>query len=418
MLLLDGQVHHDTHAVPMGNYVIGVGNYVIATPSQLGNYLSADTPGLNRPARTARNPEQAPASHDFRARPPQPSWEASPAGNTSRPTAAEHDPSAAAGRDTSPRAEPDASRGSGATRRLCAWCSGPIPARARRDAICCGVRCRQARHRFLRATGPAGPVAGGRLLRLARPGVRVAAWHRGERPNASRWPLHAWEPVIYSGGRQVIGDRLQPRCVDSMVCGVAPLTTLPGRVIGAKPAPVCRWIFDQLGARPDDTLDDLFPGSGAVTRAWPPIPATTRRVRRRQTRRLSASQTRWPRRRNRPWPTRRARRWARLIACPIVAARASPCAGCPTTWGRVPAHRVPAPAPINPASRIAEEFPHARHLDRAPAHPGRWGWGGTGAVSTPIGLVDASLAGCREEGAVALCPVRRQEPQDVDELVF
>ena len=45
MLLLDGQVHHDTHAVPMGNYVIGVGNYVIATPSELGNYMSADTKG-------------------------------------------------------------------------------------------------------------------------------------------------------------------------------------------------------------------------------------------------------------------------------------------------------------------------------------------------------------------------------------
>ena len=43
MLDLDGQVHHDTHAVPMGNYVIEVGNYVIATPSELGNYKIADT---------------------------------------------------------------------------------------------------------------------------------------------------------------------------------------------------------------------------------------------------------------------------------------------------------------------------------------------------------------------------------------
>jgi hypothetical protein len=41
--LLDGQVHHDTHAVPMGNYVIAVGNYVIVSPSELGNYLIADT---------------------------------------------------------------------------------------------------------------------------------------------------------------------------------------------------------------------------------------------------------------------------------------------------------------------------------------------------------------------------------------
>jgi hypothetical protein len=43
LLLLDGQVHHDTHVIPMGNYVIEVGNYVIATPSELGNYLIADS---------------------------------------------------------------------------------------------------------------------------------------------------------------------------------------------------------------------------------------------------------------------------------------------------------------------------------------------------------------------------------------
>jgi len=43
LLLLDGQVHHDTHPIPMGNYVIEVGNYVIVSPSKLGNYVSADT---------------------------------------------------------------------------------------------------------------------------------------------------------------------------------------------------------------------------------------------------------------------------------------------------------------------------------------------------------------------------------------
>jgi len=31
---------------------------------------------------------------------------------------------------------------------------------------------------------------------------------------------------------------------------------------------VCRWIFTLLGAAPGDTLDDLFPGSGSVRRAW------------------------------------------------------------------------------------------------------------------------------------------------------
>jgi hypothetical protein len=43
LLVLNGQVHHDTHVIPMGNYVIVVGNYVIATPSEPGNYMSADT---------------------------------------------------------------------------------------------------------------------------------------------------------------------------------------------------------------------------------------------------------------------------------------------------------------------------------------------------------------------------------------
>jgi hypothetical protein len=203
--------------------------------------------------------------------------------------------------------------------RLCAWCENPIPARAGCDAVCCSVRCRQARHRFLRAVGYAESVAPGHPLRLAYadppypgkarlyrghpdyrgevdhaeligrlaaydgwalstsagappavlalcpPGVRVAAWHRGERATRSRWPLHAWEPVIFHGGRQLVTG---PRRADSLVCGVGPLDTLPGRVIGAKPAAVCRWIFTLLGAGPGDILDDLFPGSGAVARAW------------------------------------------------------------------------------------------------------------------------------------------------------
>ena len=46
MLLLDGQVHHDTHVIPMGNYVIGVGNYVIVTSSNVGNYVSADNQAI------------------------------------------------------------------------------------------------------------------------------------------------------------------------------------------------------------------------------------------------------------------------------------------------------------------------------------------------------------------------------------
>jgi hypothetical protein len=47
-----------------------------------------------------------------------------------------------------------------------------------------------------------------------------------------------------------------------------PLTTLPGRVIGAKPPAFCAWLFDLIGAEPGDTFDDLFPGSGVVGKVW------------------------------------------------------------------------------------------------------------------------------------------------------
>jgi len=43
LLLLDGQVHHDTHVIPMGNYVIEVGKYLIVSPSKPGNYVIVHT---------------------------------------------------------------------------------------------------------------------------------------------------------------------------------------------------------------------------------------------------------------------------------------------------------------------------------------------------------------------------------------
>ncbi len=94
-----------------------------------------------------------------------------------------------------------------------------------------------------------------------RPGGGLA---EGERVTCSRFPLSAWEPVLYHGGRQLPGQRR----ADSIACGVTPVSTVPGHVIGAKPAAVCRWIFALLGAGPGDILDDLYPGSGAVSRAW------------------------------------------------------------------------------------------------------------------------------------------------------
>jgi hypothetical protein len=98
--------------------------------------------------------------------------------------------------------------------------------------------------------------------------VRVAAWIRGARPHATaRNAVNAWEPVIYVpvAFRRGAGAA---RRVDVLQHGVSAMITLPSRVIGAKPAAFCRWIFDLVGATAGDTLDDLYPGSGIVGQAW------------------------------------------------------------------------------------------------------------------------------------------------------
>lgn len=206
-------------------------------------------------------------------------------------------------------------------RRLCGWCEGEIPARARGDAKFCSTRCRQASHRFGRGLrlrvatghplrlayadppypGKAGiyrdhPDFGGEVdhsrlveqldadfpdgwalstsaaalrdvLASCPPAVRVAAWFRGERPTRSWQPLNAWEPVIVARGRAYLSN-VDGRRLDALIHHARPRTTDPHRVVGAKPAAFCWWLFDLLGALPGDELVDLFPGSGGVARAW------------------------------------------------------------------------------------------------------------------------------------------------------
>ena len=74
---------------------------------------------------------------------------------------------------------------------------------------------------------------------------------------------YAWEPVIIKAARKpVVNKRLVNRDWVS-----EPITLRRG-LTGAKPEAVCHWAFEMLGARPDDELHDLYPGTGAVTEAW------------------------------------------------------------------------------------------------------------------------------------------------------
>lgn len=74
---------------------------------------------------------------------------------------------------------------------------------------------------------------------------------------------YAWEPCIVKPARKpVVSKRLVNRD------WVSESITLRRGLTGAKPEAVCHWAFEMMGACPDDELTDLYPGTGAVTRAW------------------------------------------------------------------------------------------------------------------------------------------------------
>lgn len=101
------------------------------------------------------------------------------------------------------------------------------------------------------------------LLPLCPEDVRVGAWVK---PWAVFKPgvgvAYAWEPVLFRGGRR------RTREQDTVRDWIAAPVTLQRGVVGAKPDAFCYWLFEVLSLRPEDELVDLYPGSGAVTRAF------------------------------------------------------------------------------------------------------------------------------------------------------
>jgi hypothetical protein len=95
-------------------------------------------------------------------------------------------------------------------------------------------------------------------------GARWMSWVKGFAAFKRNVPVaYAWEPVIVKPARKpVVSKRLTMR--DWIDC---PITMRRG-LTGAKPEAVCHWAFEMVAARPDDELDDMFPGTGAVTEAW------------------------------------------------------------------------------------------------------------------------------------------------------
>lgn len=99
------------------------------------------------------------------------------------------------------------------------------------------------------------------VLALCPRGAHVAPWVKPIGVPPSTYGMHSrWEPLIVVGGR-----KCRPGVRDW-------LRAMPARgggdLIGRKPIAFCAWMFDLLGMVPGDHLDDLFPGTGIVTRTW------------------------------------------------------------------------------------------------------------------------------------------------------
>lgn len=129
------------------------------------------------------------------------------------------------------------------------------------------------------------------VLDLCPADIRVLVWLTH---NVGR----AWEPVLVMPARP-LPTRWRP--LDWIAVEPEAFQWRPrpaGYVIGRKPRQFCRWLFHWLGAvAGEDELDDLFPGSGAVTAAWaewnaqPELPV--RMVGRRDVRRWKRERPGW-----------------------------------------------------------------------------------------------------------------------------
>lgn len=116
------------------------------------------------------------------------------------------------------------------------------------------------------------------ILPMCPAGARVAAWIT-DRPRFAGKPVAVrrhFEPVIFVGGREhaETGNRTadfvitkqQPTGQPRYVMNKSDIRS--GKTfLGRKPHQFCIWMLDLLGVQRGDTVDDLFPGSGAVGHA-------------------------------------------------------------------------------------------------------------------------------------------------------
>jgi hypothetical protein len=106
------------------------------------------------------------------------------------------------------------------------------------------------------------------ILPFCPPDTETAVWIKPNE-NSPVWSKNprnwSWEPVLMRGGRFRSARYRESSDIVRNYC-IVPHHSI--RIIGQKPELFCFWLFRCLGALPGDDFVDLFPGSGAVGRAW------------------------------------------------------------------------------------------------------------------------------------------------------
>jgi len=101
------------------------------------------------------------------------------------------------------------------------------------------------------------------LLPMCPDNVRIGAWVKPFaifKVNVN--PGYCWEPVLFVPARR--RGRELPTIRDWISANI----TLRRGMVGVKPDTFSLWLFEILGAAPEDEFMDLFPGTKAVTKAW------------------------------------------------------------------------------------------------------------------------------------------------------
>jgi hypothetical protein len=103
------------------------------------------------------------------------------------------------------------------------------------------------------------------VLGICPPDVRILAWCKTNAPPFFDHPIRSWEPVLMMPAR----DAKPSIPVRSFLMTGAPTGShQQGEITGQKHQPFCEWVIRCLGAERDDTLDDLFPGTGIMGQTW------------------------------------------------------------------------------------------------------------------------------------------------------